>query len=49
MIDDRAVLPPLAILGAGSMGGAVLRGVAASGLAAGITATNRSAAKAAEL
>lgn len=42
-------LPPIAILGAGSMGGAVLRGVAASGLAAGLTATNRTAAKAAEL
>jgi pyrroline-5-carboxylate reductase len=49
MAHDPALLPPLAILGAGSMGGAVLRGVAASGLAAGITATNRSAAKAAEL
>jgi len=42
-------LPPIAILGAGSMGGAVLRGVAATGLAAGLTATNRTAAKAAEL
>ena len=49
MADDRELLPPLAILGAGSMGGAVLRGVAASGLAAGITATNRSVAKAAAL
>ena len=44
-----AALPPIAILGAGSMGGAVLRGIAASGLAARISATNRTAAKAAEL
>ena len=44
-----AALPPIAILGAGSMGGAVLRGIAASGLSAGITATNRTPAKAAEL
>ncbi|MFT4136592.1 pyrroline-5-carboxylate reductase [Microbacterium sp.] len=36
-------LPRIAILGAGSMGGAILHGVAASGLSAGITATNRSA------
>ena len=43
-------LPPLAFLGAGSMGGAILRGLVRSGLAAGgITATNRSAAKALEL
>lgn len=42
-------LPPLAILGAGSMGGAILRGVAASGLAGRIVVTNRSAAKAAAL
>ena len=43
-------LPPLAFLGAGSMGGAILRGLVRSGLAAGgITATNRTAAKAAEL
>ncbi|WP_345800202.1 pyrroline-5-carboxylate reductase [Microbacterium sp. AZCO] len=43
-------LPPVAILGAGSMGGAILHGLAGSGLAAGgITATNRTAAKAAEL
>lgn len=43
-------LPSLAILGAGSMGGAILRGVVASGLAsAGIVVTNRSAEKAAEL
>ena len=43
-------LPPLAFLGAGSMGGAILHGLVRSGLAAGgITATNRTAAKAAEL
>jgi len=43
-------LPPLAFLGAGSMGGAILRGLVRSGLAAGgIAATNRSAAKALEL
>jgi len=43
-------LPPLAILGAGSMGGAILHGLVRSGLAAGgVTVTNRSAAKAAEL
>lgn len=41
-------LPALAFLGAGSMGGAILRGVVASGIAidGGITATNRTAAKA---
>lgn len=42
-------LPPLAILGAGSMGGAILRGVVASGLAGRITVTNRSVATAAPL
>ncbi|WP_243074229.1 pyrroline-5-carboxylate reductase [Microbacterium sp. SS28] len=43
-------LPSLAFLGAGSMGGAILRGLVRSGLAGGgIAATNRSAAKAAEL
>ncbi|MBF0817275.1 pyrroline-5-carboxylate reductase [Microbacterium paludicola] len=49
-------LPPLAFLGAGSMGGAILRGVVASGIAveafAGeprIFATNRTRVKAAEL
>jgi len=44
-------LPALAFLGAGSMGGAILRGVVASGIAVdgGIVATNRSRAKAAEL
>lgn len=44
-------LPSVAFLGAGSMGGAILRGLVASGLAgdAALFATNRSAAKAAEL
>lgn len=43
-------LPPIAILGAGSMGGAILHGLVRSGLAAaGVTATNRTSAKAAEL
>lgn len=44
-------LPSLAFLGAGSMGGAILRGVVASGIRVegGITATNRTAAKAATL
>ncbi|WP_109211404.1 MULTISPECIES: pyrroline-5-carboxylate reductase [Microbacterium] len=43
-------LPPIAILGAGSMGGAIARGLSRSGLAAGgVTTTNRSRAKAAEL
>lgn len=48
MVDS---LPSLAFLGAGSMGGAILRGVVASGIAVegGIVATNRSRAKAAEL
>ncbi|MEU4016891.1 pyrroline-5-carboxylate reductase [Microbacterium sp. NPDC028030] len=42
-------LPSLAFLGAGSMGGAILRGVLASGIRidGGITATNRTAEKAA--
>lgn len=41
-------LPSLAFLGAGSMGGAILRGVVASGVRidGGITATNRTAEKA---
>lgn len=44
-------LPSLAFLGAGSMGGAILQGVVASGLEVdgGIIATNRTAAKAAGL
>ncbi|GAA1464630.1 pyrroline-5-carboxylate reductase [Microbacterium thalassium] len=40
-------LPPIAILGAGSMGGAILQGLVASGAAsAGVVVTNRTAAKA---
>jgi pyrroline-5-carboxylate reductase len=39
-------LPPLAILGAGSMGGAIAQGVAASGRAGQVVVTNRSRAKA---
>ncbi|WP_144794819.1 pyrroline-5-carboxylate reductase [Microbacterium paludicola] len=44
-------LPSLAFLGAGSMGGAILRGVVASGIPVdgGIVATNRSAKKSATL
>ncbi|MDL9978928.1 pyrroline-5-carboxylate reductase [Microbacterium candidum] len=42
-------LPPLAFLGAGSMGGAILHGVVASGLSVGIAVTNRTPAKAAAL
>jgi pyrroline-5-carboxylate reductase len=49
MSFDETPLPPIAILGAGSMGGAILHGLVRSGLAAAVTATNRSAAKAAEL
>ena len=49
-MTDTPALPPIAILGAGSMGGAILHGLVRSGLAAGgVTATNRSVAKAAEL
>lgn len=49
-MTDSPVLPPIAILGAGSMGGAILHGLVRSGLAqGGVTATNRSAAKAEEL
>ncbi|WP_248242559.1 pyrroline-5-carboxylate reductase [Microbacterium kunmingense] len=49
-MTDAFTLPSIAVLGAGSMGGAVLRGVAASALAtAGLVATNRSRAKADEL
>lgn len=46
MVDS---LPALSFLGAGSMGGAILRGVVASGIPVdgGITATNRSTEKAA--
>jgi pyrroline-5-carboxylate reductase len=49
MVDDTT-LPRIAILGAGSMGGAILQGLVASGAApAGVTVTNRTAAKADEL
>ncbi|WP_431796836.1 pyrroline-5-carboxylate reductase [Microbacterium kunmingense] len=49
-MTDAFTLPSIAVLGAGSMGGAVLRGVAASALAtAGLVATNRSRAKADQL
>ena len=43
------MLPPIAILGAGSMGGAILHGLVGSGKATGLTVTNRSAQKAAAL
>ncbi|MDQ4215635.1 pyrroline-5-carboxylate reductase [Microbacterium capsulatum] len=48
MVD---ALPSVAFIGAGSMGGAILQGLVASGIPVdgGITATNRTAAKAAEL
>lgn len=47
MSPDADPFPRIAVLGAGSMGGAILEGVVASGLAAGgIVATNRSVAKA---
>lgn len=50
MTDATTSLPPIAILGAGSMGGAILHGLVSAGLAGGgVTATNRSIAKAAEL
>jgi len=39
-------LPQIAILGAGSMGGAILHGLVGSGKATGLAVTNRSAAKA---
>lgn len=48
--SPASALPSIAILGAGSMGGAIARGVARSGLARnGLTVTNRSQAKATEL
>lgn len=40
-------LPPIAILGAGSMGGAILQGLVRSGSAPQVTVTNRTAARAA--
>ena len=47
MTSDQASLPPIAILGAGSMGGAILHGLVGSGLAReGVTVTNRTPAKA---
>jgi pyrroline-5-carboxylate reductase len=50
MPEDTPALPPIANLGAGSMGGAIARGLSRSGLAAGgVTTTNRTRAKAAEL
>jgi len=49
-MPETSSLPRVAILGAGSMGGAILHGLVRSGLAAsGVVATNRSAVKAAEL
>ncbi|MFI8633894.1 pyrroline-5-carboxylate reductase [Microbacterium sp. NPDC077663] len=42
-------LPPVAILGAGSMGGAIAQGISRSGQAASVVVTNRTAAKASEL
>ena len=49
--DHVPSLPPIAILGAGSMGGAILQGLVASGIPVegGITVTNRTAAKAGPL
>lgn len=50
MAAADSALRPIAILGAGSMGGAIARGLSRSGLATGgVTTTNRSRAKAAEL
>ncbi len=49
-MSEHTSLPPVAILGAGSMGGAILQGVVRSGLAGGgVVVTNRSVAKADEL
>ena len=49
MSQTVPALPAIAILGAGSMGGAILQGLVRSGRASHITVTNRTAAKAAEL
>lgn len=49
MAGMAQTLPPIAILGAGSMGGAILQGLVRSGRAPRVTVTNRTAAKAAEL
>jgi pyrroline-5-carboxylate reductase len=49
MSENPADLPSIAILGAGSMGGAILHGLVASGIAPRVTATNRTAAKARDL
>lgn len=47
MPEQRPALPSIAIIGAGSMGGAILQGLVRSGLAAGgVTVTNRTRAKA---
>ncbi|WP_091709406.1 pyrroline-5-carboxylate reductase [Microbacterium sp. cf046] len=47
MPEDFVALPPIAIIGAGSMGGAILQGLVRSGLAgSGVTVTNRTRAKA---
>lgn len=46
---DAEPLPPTAVLGAGSMGGAILRGLVASGVAGSLIATNRTPEKAAQL
>lgn len=48
-MTDAEPLPPIAVLGAGSMGGAILRGLVASGVAGLLIATNRTHEKAAEL
>ncbi|GAA3215278.1 pyrroline-5-carboxylate reductase [Microbacterium terregens] len=50
MPTDAVTLPPIAILGAGSMGGAILQGLVRSGIATGgVTVTNRTPGKAAAL
>ncbi|MET0828698.1 MAG: pyrroline-5-carboxylate reductase [Microbacterium sp.] len=47
MPTDATALPSIAIIGAGSMGGAILQGLVRSGLArSGVTVTNRTRAKA---